>query len=192
MVTQQYCTGCGAEKPTAPPRAAVAPGAEPVNDPFSPFDYCAWTTEGRGCMLLATTWFQPYGTRDTKGVNCRPGYCHWHAMCTSSPGLAHDLGRFRAFVEDLHAHNICTQFSHHPADYVYRATRGIIEPNKIDLAPCEAPTCWVPETLAARDRKLQYAREQAELVPPEESAKNLLNVMKKLTEQMTFPDSHAD
>lgn len=191
MVTTQYCQGCGGEY--QPPPAPVASGPAPREE--NDFDYCRWTTEGRACLLLASSWTSPYGTRDNQGKTIKPGYCHWHVMCLEAPGLADDFDMFDKWRQDLLDRHVCTQYSHHPAPYVWRAMQGhsILDPAQRRLIErCPAYDCWAPETLRRHYVKLDKAKQREEeeaqrVVRPAEAAAKVREIERVLTHQMTLP-----
>jgi hypothetical protein len=196
QVVASACPTCGWKVPAAP--GAPSRDSKPPKEENA-FDYCGWTTEGRTCLLLATTWTSPYGTRDTSGTTVRKGYCHWHVMCLETPGLADAFDEFEAWREWLLGHRVCTQFSHHPASYVWRAMQGIgiMDPAERRLVErCQAPDCWAPEVLRRHyvklDRDKQREEEAQRIVPAAEAAVRLREIERALVTQMTFPNSTSD
>lgn len=186
------CEGCGRERKQE--RQEAQDRSE------NAFDYCGWKTrdekkQEHKCLLLATSWTSPYGTRDSQGQTVKQGYCHWHVMCLESPALAEAFDEFDEWRQDLLRRHVCTQFSHHPAQYVWRAMQGIEIldiTQRLLVEPCGAHDCWAPETLrrhyARLDRDKQREEEAAQrIVPAAEAAAKLRDIEKALTAQMTLP-----
>ena len=124
------CPSCG----WTPPRA------KPVELPT-----CAWETDGKRCVLLATVWLGLHAHRDAHGDLTRPGHCGWHALCRDSPARADDFDEFERWQFQLLEHGYCNQFTHHRASYVWEALRGHWQPDaeRERVKPCGAATCCV-------------------------------------------------
>jgi hypothetical protein len=193
------CQYCGRPRPKEEPApASVAPVDDrPKKHEYTALEYCAWKTQGRQCLMLASIWNQER-TRDRGGKTDQEGYCHWHHQCKASPGLAQKFGSYERFVQYLKDSKVCTQFSHHPTEYSFRATRGIsiVDPaNRLLVEPCEAGDCWAPKALKDhQEAKLNEEERQAqgELLDPDEVATKLHEVVQRIASQMSLPDAPVD
>jgi len=132
------CSKCGLDRPFDPGAKDPAKRELPT---------CAWETEGKRCLLLATVWIGLSAHRDAQSELTRPGYCSWHAMCLDSPALADDFDEFEQWTVALLAEGYCTEFLHHRASYVWGAVRGQwrADAERIPAQPCASARCWVRE-----------------------------------------------
>ena len=134
----ERCTKCGTGRPFETGATDRVKAELPT---------CAWETDGQRCLLLATVWVGLQQHRDAHGEPNRPGYCSWHAMALDSPGLADDFDEFDRWTQALLAEGYCTEFLHHPASYVWAATRGHwrADAERLTARPCASARCWVRE-----------------------------------------------
>lgn len=136
--TAERCRKCEADRP-------FEPGAkDPVKHELPT---CAWETEGKRCLMLATVWIGLQQHRDAHGEPMRPGYCSWHVMCLDSPALAEDFDEFERWQVSLLGEGYCTEFLHHRATYVWATTRGQwrADAERERVQPCASARCWVRE-----------------------------------------------
>ena len=134
----ERCARCSADRP-------FEPGAK---DPVKrELPTCAWETEGKRCLMLATVWIGLHPHRDAQGETTRPGYCSWHAMCLDAPALADDFDEFERWQLALTSEGYCTEFLHHRANYVWATLRGQwrADAERVRAQPCGSARCWVLE-----------------------------------------------
>lgn len=132
----ERCRKCEADRP-------FEPGAEDAVKRELPT--CAWETEGKRCLLLATVYVGLTQHRDAQGELMRPGYCSWHAMCLDSPALADDFDEFERWQCALLDEGYCTEFLHHRAAYVWATLRGQwrADAERAQAQACASARCWV-------------------------------------------------
>ena len=134
--TADRCRKCEADRP-------FEPGAK---DPVKrELPGCAWETEGKRCLFLATVYLGLTQHRDAQGEATRPGYCSWHAMALDSPALAEDFDEFERWQLALLGEGYCTEFVHHRASYVWATLRGQwrADAERVPAQPCSSARCWV-------------------------------------------------
>lgn len=149
------CRKCEADRPFEPGATDPAKRELPA---------CAWETDGKRCLMLATVWIGLHPHRDAHGETTRPGYCSWHAMALDAPALAEDFDEFERWQLALTDEGYCTDFLHHRASYVWATLRGQwrADAERARAHPCGSPRCWVLAfTEPAAGRRVSIAEAKA-------------------------------
>lgn len=164
------CPKCGADR-------LFEPGAK---DPAKhELPTCAWETEDRRCLFLATVWIGLSHHRDAHGEITRPGYCSWHAMALDTPNMADDFDEFERWQLALLTEGYCTEFLHHRTSYLWATLHGQwrADAEREPAHPCASAGCWVRELTEPSPR---HGR-----VPPAQAKAHIRGILATLVRKVT-------